>query len=210
MSSLIETATTIYNDMANDVDFSNKLFQTSIFFICFNPLYWNFGARLEYNTGLLSKLCGGSKTIAVYLFSLSVFVLGLIRDEIYRDAISQQPTSPYLDNDLIKLLGVLSFGIGSVFVATSMYSLGIVGTYLGDHFGFLMKERITSFPFSVLNNPMYVGSTMCFLGTGLFYGKPAGLAASAFVYTMYQIVEFIEEPFTAKIYSKRGSGEKSE
>lgn len=139
----------------------------------------------------------------MYLFSLSVFTLGLFRDEIYRGAISEQATSPLLDNVLCKLLGFISFSAGSIFVLSSMYELGIVGTYLGDHFGFLFDERLVNFPFNVLDNPMYDGSTLCFLGTALFYGKPAGLFASAVVYAMYQVVLLIEEPFTAKIYSKR-------
>lgn len=141
--------------------------------------------------------------MAVYLFSLSVFSLGLFRDEIYRVAISNQPTSPYLDNAICKILAIISFSYGSVLVLGSMFMLGIVGTYLGDHFGFLFDERIVSFPFNVCDNPMYDGSTLCFLGTALFYAKPAGLFATALVYTMYQIVLLIEEPFTAKIYSNR-------
>lgn len=166
-------------------------------------MYWNFGARLEYYTKALSTVCFGSKKLAVYAFSLTVFTLGLFRDEIYRAAISKQATSIYLDNALCKLLGASFFSFGSVLVLGSMYKLGIVGTYLGDHFGFLFDERIVDFPFSFCDNPMYDGSTLCFLGTALFYGKPAGLFASALVYTMYQIVLLIEEPFTAVIYSKR-------
>ena len=173
-----------------------------MFFIIFNPLYWNFGARVEYYTKALSTLFG-SKKLAVYVFSLTVFTLGLFRDEIYRAAISEQATSPHLDNAPCKLLGMASFAFGSTLVLGSMYKLGIVGTYLGDHFGFLFDERIVDFPFNVCDNPMYDGSTLCFLGTALFYGKPAGLFATALVYTMYQIVLLIEEPFTAMIYSKR-------
>lgn len=141
--------------------------------------------------------------MAVYVFSLTVFTLGIFRDEIYRAAISEQPTSPYLDNIFFKVLASACFSFGSALVLGSMYKLGIVGTYLGDHFGFLFDERIVSFPFNICDNPMYDGSTLCFLGTALYYGKPAGLVATGLVYTMYQIVLLIEEPFTAKIYSNR-------
>ncbi|KAG0676717.1 Phosphatidyl-N-methylethanolamine N-methyltransferase [Pichia californica] len=132
-----------------------------------------------------------------------IFTLGLFRDEIYRAAIADQATSPYLDNIICKIAAIACFTYGSSLVLGSMYKLGIVGTYLGDHFGFLFDERIVSFPFNICDNPMYDGSTLCFLGTGLFYAKPAGLFATALVYTMYQIVLLIEEPFTAKIYSNR-------
>lgn len=168
-------------------------------------MYWNFGARLEYYTGIPSALAFGNKKIAVWAFAASVFTLGLFRDEIYRDALQAQASSPYLDTPLIKLISLISFSTGSAFVLGSMYKLGVVGTYLGDHFGFLFDERITSFPFNVVDNPMYDGSFLCFLGTALFYAKPAGLFASALVYAMYQVVLLIEEPFTAKIYENRES-----
>ena len=41
------------------------------------------------------------------------------------------------------------------------------GTFLGDYFGILMKEKVTGFPFNVLDNPMYVGSTLLFLAHSL-------------------------------------------
>lgn len=201
MMELAQIVSDKYTKLLDEIDFNDKTFQTAIFFIVFNPLYWNFGARLEYNTKLLSKLSLGSKKLAVYLFSLSVFSLGIVRDETYREAIQLQKTSPFLDTPFFTLLGAACFGIGSVFVLSSMYKLGIVGTYLGDHFGFLKKERITDFPFNYLDNPMYDGSSLCFLGTALFYAKPAGIWCSLLVYAMYRVVELIEEPFTAKIYS---------
>ncbi|QPG75166.1 hypothetical protein FOA43_002513 [Brettanomyces nanus] len=191
------------------IDFNNKAFQKAIFFIIFNPLYWNFGARLEHKTKFLSKLAFGSKKSAVYIFSATVFSLGIMRDNIYRDAILEQATSPFLDTPFFKGLGIACFGFGSVLVASSMYKLGIVGTYLGDHFGFLKNERITDFPFNLVDNPMYDGSSLSFLGAALFFAKPAGLWASGLVYAMYRIVELIEEPFTAKIYAERSSEKKA-
>ena len=54
---------------------------------------------------------------------------------------------------------------------------------------------------------MYNGSTLCFLGTALWYGKPAGLLVTAFVFVMYKIALFFEEPYTAKIYAHRNKTE---
>jgi phosphatidylethanolamine N-methyltransferase len=34
----------------------------------------------------------------------------------------------------------------------------------GDYFGILKEARVTTFPFSVLDNPMYWGSTANYLG----------------------------------------------
>jgi phosphatidylethanolamine N-methyltransferase len=74
-----------------------------------------------------------------------------------------------------------------------MYALGITGTYLGDYFGILMNERVTTFPFNVTDAPMYYGSTMSFLGTAILYGKPAGLLLTAEVLVVYLAALRFEE-----------------
>lgn len=88
-------------------------------------------------------------------------------------------------------------------VLTSMWALGITGTYLGDYFGILMDDIVTGFPFNVSSSPMYTGSAMSFAGTALWFGKPAGLALTAVVLVAYQIALRFEDPFTAEIYAKR-------
>lgn len=102
-------------------------------------------------------------------------------------------TSELLSGDEFKYLGYFFFGLGNLFVLTSMYALGITGTYLGDYFGILMDHRVTGFPFNVLDNPMYVGSTLSFLGTALYFGKPAGLFATLVVHLLYSIALKFEE-----------------
>lgn len=84
-----------------------------------------------------------------------------------------------------------------------MYALGVTGTYLGDYFGILMDAKVESFPFNVTDAPMYWGSTMSFLGTALWFGKPAGLLLSALVWVTYRVALTFEDPFTAEIYAKR-------
>ena len=37
----------------------------------------------------------------------------------------------------------------------------------GDYFGILKEARVTTFPFNVLDNPMYWGSTANYLGWAL-------------------------------------------
>ena len=51
---------------------------------------------------------------------------------------------------------------------TSMYALGVTGTYLGDYFGILMDDMVTGFPFNVVPDPMYVGSTISFFAVALW------------------------------------------
>ena len=93
-----------------------------------------------------------------------------------------------------------------------MYALGITGTYLGDYFGILMDEPVTSFPFNFTGSPMYWGSCCSFVGSAMVWGRPAGLILSALVYGCYKVALSFEDPFTDMIYEKRekeGKGRKT-
>ena len=119
----------------------------------------------------------------------------------------------------MSLLAYALIAGGNALVLSSMWVLGVTGTYLGDYFGILMSHRVTRFPFNITDAPMYDGSTMSFLGTALLYGKPAGVLLTAQVLAAYLITLRFEEyvrtsgprermlmthsPFTNDIYAKR-------
>lgn len=134
---------------------------------------------------------------------MTIFGLGLVRDALYERALRAQPSHPLLLSPVSQALAVGLVASGNVLVLSSMWALGITGTYLGDYFGILMDDMVTGFPFNVTGSPMYYGSFMSFLGTALWYGKPAGVALSALVFTAYQIALRFEDPFTSEIYAKR-------
>lgn len=66
-----------------------------------------------------------------------------------------------------------------------------------------MDAPVTSFPFNVSDAPMYHGSTLSFLATALWYGKPAGIALTGLVALAYSVARRWEDPFTGMIYEKR-------
>lgn len=82
-------------------------------------------------------------------------------------ALEGQPQWELLSHDGFRVFGYALVVVGGLFVLTSMYQLGITGTYLGDYFGILMEEKVVSFPFNVLDDPMYDGASMIFLGQSL-------------------------------------------
>ena len=100
-------------------------------------------------------------------------------------------------------VGYALIGLGQLFVITSFLQLGITGTFLGDYCGIFMNARVESFPFNVLDNPMYVGSTMSFLGTSILYRSPAGIAVAVHVFVVYQLALIFEEAYTTKIYREK-------
>jgi methylene-fatty-acyl-phospholipid synthase len=201
-TTLAQDVSYLASNFSHYIKLDNQLYY-AIACISFNPIFWNIVARLEYNTHFLTKLAGSAKT-GCYVLAATIFSLGIYRDHVYHQALLEQPTfQPFVDSVIVKSLAVLTFGFGNVLVLSSMWALGVTGTYLGDYFGILMNERVTGFPFNVNDNPMYNGSTLCFLGTALWYGKPVGILVTLFVFVMYKIALLFEEPFTAKIYANR-------
>lgn len=91
------------------------------------------------------------------------------------------PKSELLSHPAIQAASVALIGVGGVLVLSSMYQLGITGTYLGDYCGIYMQARVTAFPFNILNNPMYDGSTLNFIGLALWYVHAADYVLMRFV-----------------------------
>jgi len=196
------------------IDFDQKSLAVAAASIAFNPIFWNTVARQEYHNKLLTKLAGGNSRKACYGLAVTIFSLGIFRDCLYERALRDQPTHPLLESAISNYIAYALIATGNVLVISSMWALGVTGTYLGDYFGILMDDIVTGFPFNVTASPMYYGSTMTFLGSALWYGKPAGILLTAEVLIVYLIALQFEDPFTAEIYAKRerertsGSGKK--
>ncbi|KAN0064312.1 Phosphatidyl-N-methylethanolamine N-methyltransferase [Thecaphora frezii] len=184
------------------VDLSQKSFWIAAASICFNPLYWNIVAQNEYHNKTITKILGGRRYLGCYLLAVSIFSLGIFRDHLYNLALKDQPTHLLLEHPAVKPFAAGLFLSGNVFVISSMWALGVTGTYLGDYFGILMDHMVTGFPFNVMGNPMYWGSSMSFVAVALWFGKPAGLILSGLVVVVYLLALRFEEPFTSNIYAQ--------
>lgn len=154
----------------------------------------------EYKTHFLTKIFG-SPYRGCYFLALTIFSLGIFRDYLYTEALAEQPFYPPLHHPSV---GIALLVIGNVLVLTSMWALGVTGTYLGDYFGILMDEKVEGFPFNVTGAPMYWGSTCSFLGTALYKGKVAGVLLSVEIFFAYLIALQFEEydliPTTSQPY----------
>ncbi|KAG6004946.1 Phosphatidyl-N-methylethanolamine N-methyltransferase [Claviceps maximensis] len=190
-------------DFVDYVDFDKKSLIVSAVSIAFNPLFWNIVARQEYKNKLLTNLFGGDSKTACYGLAVTIFSLGILRDWLYKTAILEQPSHPLLLTVYSQAASYTLLAAGNILVVSSTWKLGIIGTFLGDYFGFLLDEMVTGFPFNVTGSPMYWGSTMSFLGTALLFGKPAGVLITVWVYLVYVVALRYEDPFTASIYAKR-------
>ncbi|KAI9463480.1 phospholipid methyltransferase-domain-containing protein [Boletus coccyginus] len=163
-------------------------------------------ATVAYANNTITRLFGGNARHGCYFLAVLIFSCGILRDHLYQRALADQPR-PYATT-----VPVVMFALGQLFVVTSTYALGITGTFLGDYFGILMDHRVEGFPFNVLRDPMYVGSTLCFSATALVaqcvgwrYERPAGLLITLYVYVVYIVALRFEGPFTDMIYAKRAA-----
>ncbi|KAK2731981.1 Phosphatidyl-N-methylethanolamine N-methyltransferase [Myotisia sp. PD_48] len=150
------------SSLSQYIDFSQQSLGVSAVLIAFNPIFWNIVARQ----------------------AIVIFSLGIIRDHLYNAALADQPSIDLL-RQVYPAYGL--FAIGSILVVSSMWALGVTGTYLGDYFGILMDAPVTGFPFNVTSAPMYWGSTLNFLAVALYHGKPAGLLLTLGVYITYLV-----------------------
>ncbi|KAN0079248.1 Phospholipid methyltransferase domain containing protein [Elaphomyces granulatus] len=196
------------------IDFSQKSLPVAALSIAFNPIFWKSVSQLlelrlkhfsyghgllEYRKRYLTRIFG-NPYYGCYFLALLIFFLGIFRDHLYHEALHEQPYYKPVHQPLV---AAVLFGVGNVLVLSSMWALGLTGTYLGDYFGILMDAPVTGFPFNVSSAPMYWGSTMSFLGVALYKGKPAGLLLVLQVFIMYWLALRWEDPFTAEIYAKR-------
>ncbi|KAK1925297.1 putative phosphatidyl-N-methylethanolamine N-methyltransferase [Papiliotrema laurentii] len=189
-----------YKTGAELLDTTKTSLWTFVAMTAFNPIFWNIVARNEYRNKTITKIVGSPK-VGCYLLAVTIFSLSAFRDHLYLDAVKDQPAAAELDNPLVKLLAAVLFASGQIFVISSMWALGVTGTYLGDYFGILMSHRVTGFPFNVLNDPMYIGSFLTHVGTALWFQSPAGLALAGWVLVVYLVALRFEGPFTDMIYS---------
>ncbi|KAI5825791.1 phospholipid methyltransferase [Schizophyllum commune Tattone D] len=195
--------------LAGILDTSKPSLALALAAIAFNPTAWNIVARNEYRNKTITRIFGGNAKAGCYFLALMIFSFGMLRDSLYQRALADQPRVPLLPEPLNLIVPAALAALGQLFVVTSTWALGITGTFLGDYFGILMDHRVEGFPFNVLRDPMYVGSTMCFAAGALWYERPAGLLITAYVYLVYLIALRFEGPFTDMIYSKRAEKKSS-
>jgi len=184
------------------LDASDRLFWLSFAWIIINPLAWNLVARREYKKHTLTKLFG-DKYVACYFLAVCIFIASSARDYVFKLALEEQPKIAELNSYyFVTVIPYTLAAIGLVLVLTSFWTLGITGTFLGDYFGILLKDKIDGFPFNVFEHPMYTGSTLIFFASAFSYRNLAGFILATLAWVCYQVAaRYFEGPFTSKIYA---------
>ncbi|XP_008312925.1 phosphatidylethanolamine N-methyltransferase [Cynoglossus semilaevis] len=199
----------LLEDFLKHVTFHDVSFLIAVVTIIFNPLFWNVVARWEHRTKRISRLFG-SPRLACYCLGFVILLLNVLRSHSITVAMKAQARWEVMDRVEVFYAGVLLIASGILFVVSSFLALGFTGTFLGDYFGILMEEKVTGFPFNVIENPMYWGSTANYLGLALIGASPVGLVLTAVVAVAYKVALKFEGPFTQHIYQERSQRRKHE
>ncbi|XP_073773568.1 phosphatidylethanolamine N-methyltransferase isoform X3 [Danio rerio] len=184
------------------VDLTEPRFCVAVIAIIFNPFFWNVVARWEHRTRGLTRLFGGPY-VACYSLAVLILLLNVYRSHSVTVAMKGQSRWDLLENLQVYYAGAALMAVGSLLVISSFLALGVTGTFLGDYFGILMDQKVTGFPFNVMDNPMYWGSTANYLGLALMNASPIGIVLTAVVALSYKVAIAYEGPFTQEIYRQR-------
>lgn len=189
-------------ELAKQINFYDPSFCIAVIAIIFNPLFWNVVARWEHRTRSLSRLFG-SPHLACYCLGFVILLLNVYRSHSMTVAMKSQARWEVMDRTDVFYVGTGLIVVGTLLVVSSFLALGFTGTFLGDYFGILMDTKVTAFPFNIMENPMYWGSTANYLGLALIGASPVGLVLTFIVAVVYKVAIKFEGPFTAAIYQER-------
>lgn len=170
--------------------------------VMLNPVFWNVVSRLEYRTHVLSKVAGGPRR-GVTLLAMGILSFNYLRTSLFHIVMDKHATCSPMQNSLFDAVGYLLVIAGTVLVLSSGYQLGFFCSFMGDYFGILLKEKVTSFPFNVVSDPMYVGSALVYLGMSFLHASVVGIILTGCIAFSYAIALFFEQPFTSQIYADK-------
>ena len=177
----------------------NKKALVACVVVMINPLFWNIVSRYEYKTHRLSRTLGGPKRGCAALAACTLS-LNYLRTTTFHTTVDKFGYWELLNNRMVEALGYLIVAAGAVLVITSAWKLGFFVTFMGDYFGLLLSDRVTDFPFNVVNDPMYFGSGLIYLGLSLEHASIVGLVLTACIALSYAVAIRFEGPFTSQIY----------
>ncbi|XP_069762633.1 phosphatidylethanolamine N-methyltransferase isoform X2 [Narcine bancroftii] len=178
-------------DIFSYCNWTDLKFKIAVLAVAFNPLFWNIVGRWEHRTRSLTKLFGSPFT-ACYSVAATILLLNVYRSHSFTEAMKIQPKLQLFESPAAFYVGFGLLLVGTLFVLSSFFALGFIGTFLGDYFGVLMEAKVLTFPFNIMENPMYWGSTLNYLGLAIMNASPTGIVLTAWVAAVYKVAILFE------------------
>jgi methylene-fatty-acyl-phospholipid synthase len=192
------------------IDFSERRFIDTILYSVLCMFLWTVLPHLQFKFNLLSRLVGNDYGKAADFLAYIIIYSGCSRNYAFSEAINNNYKIDFgAWNYLILPIGYILIIFGLVIVAFSFYRLGLRGMYFGDHFGFLFKEKIVSFPYNIFENAQYVGTCCFFTGLSITHLSPAGLFLTLFINVTYSFLNYFESSKLAIFYPSTDNDSKT-
>jgi methylene-fatty-acyl-phospholipid synthase len=158
---------------------------------------------LQYKYKLISKFTGDDMSRAADISAFILIHLGTFRNYSFIESTYNSKSFDLgILNYFFIFIGTFSLTLGSILVTLAFRKLGLRGMYFGDHFGFIMKKRIDSFPYNYFENPQYNGCIMMYLGYSFICRSPTGLTLTLSIVLSYQLLfRFFEKKQLKMLYS---------
>ena len=180
----------------------DKSFVYSLIFSSISALFCSLIPHLQYKYKLISKLTTDDYGKGADLLAFILIYIGTYRNYSFIECVynSETISLPLHLSYLLTLVGGLLILIGWILIISSFHKLGLRGMYFGDHFGFLFRDRINSFPYNYFENPVYIGSFCCYFGFSLSLKSVPGLILTLFILLCNQIVFLFNEKKKLKVF----------
>ncbi len=189
---------TFYSQIIN---FTEERFIDTILHTVFCAVIWTILLHLQFKYNLLTRLVGNDGGKAADFLAYIIIYSGCTRNYAFSEALTNNHKFHLgLWDYLIIGIGYSLIVFGLVLIAFSFYRLGLRGMYFGDHFGFLFKEKVISFPYNIFENPQYIGSCSFFYGMALSHLSPAGICLSLLINSSYYVLNYFESKKLAIFY----------
>jgi phosphatidylethanolamine N-methyltransferase len=192
------------NFLLDHIDLNDQHFQQTLLLSFINTFALALLPYLQYKYKIISKFTGDDMNRAADCLAYILIHIGTFRNYAFIEGTYKSKALDFgIFNYFVITIGVLSLILGGLLVLFAFRKLGLRGMYFGDHFGFIMKKRISSFPYNYTENPHYNGSFMMYLGFSLMCLSLKGICLTFVIILCYQILfTFFEKKRLKEIYKQ--------
>jgi methylene-fatty-acyl-phospholipid synthase len=198
---LVETLNSSINFVQEYINFSEEKFIETLLWSLLCWASWVIFPHLQFRYKIISRFTNGDMGTACDFLAYYLIYIGTLRNHAFNEAVNNNIKISYGIFEVpIQIACYSAMAFGLVLLTMSFYRLGMRNMYFGDHFGFLFKERITSFPYNIVDDAQYVGTTFFFMGFSLCYHSPTGVFLTLVINVLYKVLSLVESSKLKEFY----------
>jgi len=183
------------------IDFNQQNFRDCIVLTSSTILFWIIVPFLEYHTKIMTKIIGNDRAKAADFFAYALIHLGAFKNYAFTEAMMNNAKYDFGGfNPLVQYAGYFLFLLFAYIFMMAATQLGLRGMYYGDHFGFLLEDKLTGFPFKYMYHPQYISIIGMQIAGAMVFRSPAGLVLTLISFFCYCLLAIRETFKLKKLY----------